>query len=124
MKAKWRTILFIVGMFLVVILLMDFSRRLEELDRLTTQLETVQAEATAVMGTQVGLATQVAYVTSEAAVEKWAYEDGKWVRDGETLVEILPAGEPATTEVPADTARSEEVPNWKLWWELFFGDQP
>ncbi|NTV38306.1 MAG: hypothetical protein HGA82_03905, partial [Anaerolineales bacterium] len=99
------------------------SRRLEELDRLTTQLETVQAEATAVMGTQVGLATQVAFVTSEAAVEKWAYEDGKWVRDGETLVEILPAGEPAATEVPTDTARSEEVPNWKLWWELFFGDQ-
>lgn len=124
MKFKWRNILFVLSMFLVVVLLMDFSRRMDELDRLTTQLESVQAQATAVMETQVGLMTQVAYATSDAAVEEWAYEDGKWVRSGESLVEIVPAGNAAPTAEPTTVTQPGKQPNWRIWWELFFGDQP
>ncbi|MEW6094324.1 MAG: hypothetical protein AB1531_10205 [Chloroflexota bacterium] len=124
MKVKWKNILFVLGMFLVVILLLDFSRRLDELDRLTTQLESVSAEATAVMRTQEALMTQVAYASSDASVEEWAYEDGKWVRTGETLVEIVPAGNVTPTAETVPTAQANEQPNWRIWWELFFGDQP
>ncbi len=124
MKVKWKNILFVLGMFLVVILLLDFSRRLDELDRLTTQLESVSAEATAVMQTQEALMTQVAYASSDASVEEWAYEDGKWVRTGETLVEIVPAGNATPTAEVVPTAQVNEQPNWRIWWELFFGDQP
>jgi hypothetical protein len=124
MKGKWRNILFILGMFLLAILLMDFSRRIDEMDRLTTQLETVAAEATTVMETQEGLITQVAYATSDAAVEEWAYLDGKWVRSGESLVEIVPLGDPAITPVTTEVPQAVERSNWSIWWELFFGDHP
>jgi uncharacterized protein (DUF2147 family) len=124
MKVKWKNILFVLGMFLVVILLLDFSRRLDELDRLTTQLESVSAEATAVMRTQEALMTQVAYASSDASVEEWAYEDGKWVRTGETLVEIVPAGNVTPTAEAVPTAQAIEQPNWRIWWELFFGHRP
>ena len=124
MKVKWKNILFVLGMFLVVILLLDFSRRLDELDRLTTQLESVSAEATAVMRTQEALMTQVAYASSDASVEEWAYEDGKWVRTGETLVEIVPAGNVTPTVEAVPTAQAIEQPNWRIWWELFFGHRP
>lgn len=123
MKVKWRNILFIAGMFLLVVLLMDFSRRMDELDRLSRQLDAMQQEATAVMETQVALMTQVAYSSSDQAVEEWAYEYGKWVRPGENLVEVVPAGEVTSTPEPA-ASQSETQPNWRVWWELFFGEKP
>jgi hypothetical protein len=107
-----------------VVLLLDLSNRMEQLERLSTQLDVVSGEATAVMETQVGLMTQVAYATSDAAVEQWAYEDGKWVRDGENLVEIVPEGEAAATPEPTVEATATKQPHWRIWWELFFGDKP
>ena len=61
MKFKWRNILIILGLFLAVVLLIDFNRRMEEWIRLTTNLDAVRAEGTAVMQTQDALVTQVAY---------------------------------------------------------------
>ena len=121
MKVKWKTVLFVMGMFLIVVLLMDFSRRLEKMDRLATELESVQAEATAVMETQVGLITQIAFATSDEAVEKWAYEDGKWIKPGEKLVEIIPAGDPIQPTEVVSTTETSILPNWRIWWDLFFG---
>lgn len=124
MKFKWRNALFILAMFLVVILLMDFSRRIDRMDRLETQLETVEAKATAVMGTQVRLITQVAYATSDAAVVEWAYVNGKWVKQGQHLVEIVPEGDPPPATETISAPGSEDTSRWRIWWELFFGDQP
>ncbi len=123
MKFKWRNVLFLAGIFLLIVLLMDFSRRLDELDRLSKQLAVVQQQATSVMNTQVALMTQVAYSSSDQAVEEWAYEEGKWVRPGETLVEIAPAANVTPTPVPL-LPTEETVPNWRIWWELFFGEKP
>jgi cell division protein FtsB len=123
MKVKWRNILFIAGMFLLVVLLMDFSRRMDELDRLSQQLDSMQQEATAVMETQVALMTQVTYSSSDQAVEQWAYEDGKWVRPGESLVQVVPVDEVTATPVPA-AFPNQTQPKWRIWWELFFGEKP
>jgi hypothetical protein len=124
MKVKWRNIAFVIGMFIVVVLLMDFSRRIEKTDRLSAQFEIVQAEATSVMETQIGLITQIAYATSDLAVEEWAYEDGKWVRPGEKLVEIIASGDAPIPTESSPTTQAGVTPKWRLWWDLFFGDQP
>ena len=122
MKVNWRTILFVLSMVLIVVLLMDFSRRIEKMDRLAAELESVQAEATSVMETQVGLITQIAFATSDSAVEEWAYEDGKWIKPGEKLVEIIPAGESAQPMEVVPDSEGIALPRWRIWWELFFGD--
>ena len=119
MKFKWRNILIVLGLILAVILLIDFNRRMEELDRLTTKLESVRAEGTSVMQTQVALVTQVAYATSDDAVEQWAYQN-KWVRVGEHPVELLPSGSVTATPEPQPVIQTESLPNWRIWWELFF----
>jgi len=120
MKAQWRNILIIVGLLLAVVLLIDFNRRMEELNRLTAKLEAVRSEGTLVMQTQVALVTQVAYATSDSAVEQWAY-DNKWVRVGEHPVELIPAGNVTPTPVLLSVTQTAEPPNWHIWWELFFG---
>ena len=120
MKFKWQNILILVGLVIAVVLLIDFNRRMEELGRLNTKLEAVRAEGTAIMLTQEALLTRVAYATSDNAVEKWAYEN-KWVRAGEHPV-VLVSGGSATEETPVPQVvnSTESLPNWRIWWELFF----
>ena len=121
MKFKWRNILIILGLFLAVVLLIDFNRRMQELDSLTAKLDSVRAEGTSVMQTQEALVTQVAYATSDQAVEQWAYQN-KWVRVGEHPVELVPAGSVTATPEPQPVMiQTENLPNWRIWWELFFG---
>src|SRR3972149_10044413 len=123
MAFKWRNVIIIVGIFLAVVLLMDFNRRMEELDRLDSQLNAVRAEATAVIQTQTALAGQVAYASSDLAVEEWAYEN-KLVRPGEHPVGVVPASNITPTPEPPLTTPEEKISNWRIWWELFFGNRP
>lgn len=109
------------GLILLVVLVVDFNRRMEELNRLTSQLDRVRAEGTAVMDTQEALVTKVAYASSTQAVEDWAYRDGRWVRDDEKPIGIIPTGNATPTSVPPPTQSAQEMPNWRIWWELFFG---
>ena len=120
MKFKWRNILIILGLFLAVVLLIDFNRRMQELDSLTAKLDSVRAEGTSVMQTQEALVTQVAYATSDQAVEQWAYQN-KWVRVGEHLVQLEPSGNVTATPVPAPVTQTQPLSNWQIWWKLFFG---
>ena len=120
MKFKWRNILILLGLILAVVLLIDFNRRMEELDNLTAKLDSVRAEGTSVMQTQEALVTQVAYATSDQAVEQWAYRN-KWVRVGEHPVQLEPSGSITPTPAPAPLTQTEAQPNWRIWWRLFFG---
>jgi hypothetical protein len=121
MKIKWRNVLIFSGLFLAVVLLIDFNRRMQELDSLVLRLNAVSAEGTSIMQTQVALVTKVAYATSDNAVEQWAYEN-KWVRTDEKPIGLVPAGGATSTPEPLSTARTENLPNWRTWWELFFGN--
>jgi hypothetical protein len=120
MKFKWRNILIVAGLFIAVVLLVDFNRRMEELNRLTSKLEAVHAEGTTIMQTQEALVTQVAYATSDDAVEQWAYQN-KWVRVGEHPMELVPAGSATATPEPTPVIQAGSPPKWRIWWELFFG---
>jgi hypothetical protein len=121
MKVKWRNILIVMGLFVAVVLLVDFNHRMEELDRLSTQLNSVRLEATAIIATQTALAGQVAFATSDVAVEQWAY-DNKMVRPGEHPVSVVPGGNTTPTPGPTGSAPGGDVPIWRIWWELFFGN--
>jgi hypothetical protein len=93
------------------------------LDRLSVQLNSVRAEATAIIQTQTALAGQVAYATSDVAVEQWAY-DNKMVRPGEHPVGVVPGVN--ITPIPGAELlpQPEQLPIWRIWWELFFGNRP
>jgi hypothetical protein len=121
MKIKWRNILVVIGLVVAVVLLVDFNHRMEELDRLSTQLNSVRTEATAIIQTQSALAGQVAFATSDVAVEQWAY-DNKMVRPGEHPVSVVPGTGTTPTPEPTVATLGGKVPIWRIWWELFFGN--
>jgi hypothetical protein len=120
-RINWKHVLTGIGLVLVVVLVIDLNQRLDTLNQQSAQLAAVRAEGTQVMKTQVALMTQVAYAGSDAAVEQWAYEDGRWVRQGESLVVPMPGGGVAPTPTPPPVTATPEPQNWQVWLELFFG---
>jgi|WetSurMetagenome_2_1015567.scaffolds.fasta_scaffold682031_2 hypothetical protein len=121
MKNKWRTVLIILGIFLAILLLIDFNDRMQKLNSLETSLNSVSAEGTSIKNTQDALITQVAYATSNNAVEQWAYEN-KWIRPGERPIALVPVGGATPTSEPVSSIKTESQTNWQIWWELFFGN--
>ena len=115
----WKYALLVIGLVVLTLLVMDFNNRMAELRRLSDRRDDVAFEATDLMNTQVFLETQIAYATSEAAVDKWAYEEGHMVREGENLVIPLeyPGFTPEVTVLP--TATPEPESNFQIWLSLF-----
>ena len=115
----WKYALIVIGLVVLTMLVMDFNNRMAEQQRLSDKREDVAVEATDLMYTQVYLETQIAYATSEAAVQDWAYEEGHMVREGENLVIPLeyPGFTPQVTVVPTTTPEPET--NLQIWLSLF-----
>ena len=115
----WKYALLVIGVIVLALLVMDFNNRMAAQRKLSDKREDVAAEATDLRQTQVYLETQLAFATSEAAVNEWAYEEGHMVREGENLVIPLeyPGFTPEVTIIP--TATPEPETNFQIWLSLF-----
>ena len=110
------------GIFILILVVIEFNTRLEELNRLNRQRDEVRVVATQAQQTQMALSTQVAYGGSTAAVEEWARTEGHYVREGDQPV--IPVGQPGSEPVIVTTPLPAPTPmqNWEIWWKLFFDD--
>ncbi len=115
----WKYALIVIGLVVLTLLVMDFNNRMAEQRRLSDKREDVVIEATQLRHTQVFLETQIAYASSDAAVQGWAYEEGHMVREGENLVIPLeyPGFTPEVTVIPTVTPEPET--NFQIWLSLF-----
>lgn len=117
-----RRVVVMTGILMLVFIVLEFNRRLEELDMLNRQHDLMQAQMTQAVQTQAALNTQVAYAGSDAAVEEWARVDGHYIQDGD--LPVVPIGQPGDPPVEASTPVPTPTPmqNWEVWYTLFFGD--
>jgi hypothetical protein len=108
------------GIFILMLMVIEFNSRLEELNRLSDQRDEMRVMATQSIQTQMALQTQVAFAGSTAAVYQWAYTEGHYMQEGDQPV--IPVGQPGSTPVIAPTPLPTPTPmqNWEVWWKLFF----
>ncbi len=118
---NFRRFAIFLGVFILILLVIEFNSRLDELNQLNGQREEVRAAATEARQTELALQTQVAYAASTEAVEKWARTEGHFVQEGDQPV--IPVGQPGSEPVVIDTPTPTPLPmqNWQEWWNLFFG---
>ncbi len=105
---------------MLILLIIRFNSRITEMRQLDLEAEKVKVEVTMLRQTQMVLQTQIAYATSDAAVEAWAYEEAKMKREGDQLV--VPLSPEKSTPLPSkvEIAIVEPVENWQVWQALFF----
>ena len=117
---SFRRVLIFAGIFVLILFIIEFNSRLEELNRLSEQRDNIRALATQAMQTQIALQTQVAYAGSADAVEEWARTEGHYMQEGDQPV--IPVGVPGSEPIIVNTPEPlpTQMQNWEIWWTLFF----
>ena len=118
-----RRVVVLLGILALVFIVLEFNRRLDELNMLNEQNQLVQSQATQAIQTQLALQTQVAYAGSNAAVEEWARTDGHYIQEGD--LPVVPLGQAGAPPIVESTPTPVPTPpaHWRVWWELFFGEK-
>ncbi|HAV78277.1 MAG TPA: hypothetical protein DCX53_13090 [Anaerolineae bacterium] len=117
-----RRMLVTIGIVILVFIVLEFNRRLEELKLLSDQTDLIRVQATQAIQTQFALQTEVAYANSTASVEEWARTDGHYIRDGD--LPVVPVGAPGAAPIEVNTPAPFPTPmqNWEVWLSLFFDE--
>ena len=119
---KDKRIIVVALVIILVFLLMDFNQRMVLLSKMRGQEKELSQEFENLQSTRSALEMQLAFSTSDIAVEKWAREEGGMVQEGDVPIVLLPPSGPIPTKTPQQSAVVDEVENWQIWQELFFGD--
>ncbi len=116
-----RRVVIFAGILVLILMVVDFNARLEELNLLRKQAGIVSTQATQAIQTAFALQTQVAYAGSDQAVQDWARSEGHYIQPGDQPV--VPVGKPGSTaiQLATPTPMPTPLPNWKIWLTLFFG---
>jgi len=110
------------GAIVLVLLVVDFNARLENLNKLEKQAELTYAEATQVFATQIALQTRVAYAGSDQIIEDEARGNDHMNQEGDHTVIVIGQGDNSLDTEPEPTPASPTPQsNWDLWIEVLFG---
>ena len=121
-EIKWQRIAAFIGIAILVLLVMDFNSRLEEMTRLSRQAESVRVRATEVMATQYNLQTAVAYANSSFSVEQWAREQAGMIQPGDVPIKPMPVpGATPSSQDLSPVVVPTQVSNWQIWMMVIFG---
>lgn len=122
LRINFRRVLVIAGIIVLILMIVDFNRRLEILNTLNKQADIRREQATQAVQTRLALETQVAFAASTEAVGEWARTEGHYIQDGDQPV--VPVGQPGSEPIISTepTPLPTPVPNWQVWWNLFFAE--
>lgn len=114
----------VIGILILLLVLFAFTQRIAEYLRLNSQLEREQARLNELVATQSFLVDEISDATSEAAVEEWARQDARWVKDGD--FPVIPLAPEGTTPQPEDgpLATPAASSSWNTWMTWLFSDSP
>ena len=110
-----------VGLTIISMLVMEFNGRTTELNQLTIEQGIVQTELAQRQQTKAALEVRIAIATSDAAVVRWAHEDGHMVLDGEIPVVPIPVGNISPTSTATPVPVVEKTNNQNSWLVLILG---
>ena len=116
---------FLVGFLaLVVVWMVIFVGRIADYNRLSQDYGQAQLTIAALTATTNALATEVVQAGSDQAVIEWAYEQRKWIREGDQRIAVVPVEGTPESALIINTPTPEPQNLFRIWWELFFHTKP
>lgn len=116
-----KRILGVAAIFLLVVLMMNLNSRLGEYFRLDSQRDEMSTQMAGLNLTHAALEMQVAYATSDEAVEDWARNEAHLALPEDKVVVVITPHNNAVTPEVVVTTTARAIENWEVWWALFFG---
>ena len=123
LQIDFRKFTIYIALVVIFFLLMGLSARFNELTKLSEQNNLMQTEVVALQITNNHIESLIGYATSEVAVEEYARDKGYMVMPGEVLIVPLSSSDVTPTPMTKPTVEATNLPNWKIWFELFFSEQ-
>ncbi len=117
-----RRLILVAVIILLVLLMMGFNNRMVRALELEEQAQAMTTRIAELEQTKVYLEAQIAFATSEKAVEQWAREDAKLIKEGDIPIIVLPPSAPTPTPTPVPLVHEEPLSNFEIWKELFLGE--
>jgi len=121
---RGKTIFLTAFLALVVVWMVVFVGRIADYRRLSEEYEDAQLTIAALTATTNALQTQVVIAGSDQAVEEWAYEQRKWIREGDQRIAPIPVEGTSESQLVIKTPTPEPQNYFRIWWELFFDTKP
>jgi cell division protein FtsB len=121
---RGRTIFLIGFLVVVVVWMVVFVGRIADYKRLSREYDDAQQTIAALTATTNALKTQVVRAGSDEAVIEWAYEQRKWIREGDQRVAVIPLEGTPESSLVLKTPTPEPENTFRIWWELFFHTKP
>ena len=118
-----RRLITVVVIVILVVLMMDFNNRMSNMIQLN-QMETIlETRLAGLQATRLVVEDDIAYATSDRALEEWAREKDRLISEGDHPIILMPPGD--YTPAPTATPKPETVvlTRLEIWKELIFGGE-
>lgn len=124
-QIKWtdRRFILVVVIVILVFLMMDFNNRMVRMLELEQQESQLSTKVAALEQTKVKVEAEIAYATSDRALEEWAREKERLINEGDYPIIIIPPSDQVITPTPVPTQEVPQLSRFQIWKELFFGEQ-
>ncbi|HOF29007.1 MAG: hypothetical protein KBA05_01180 [Anaerolineaceae bacterium] len=118
-----RRLITVLVIVVLVLLMMDFNNRMSNMIQLN-QMETIlRTKVAGLEATKMVVEDDIAYATSDRALEEWAREKDRLIEEGDHPIIIMPPSD--YTPVPTATPKPETIvlTRLEIWKELIFGGE-
>ncbi len=124
-KINWadRRLITVVVIVILVVLMMDFNNRMSNMIQLNQMENILQTKLTGLEATRLVVEDDIAYATSDRALEEWAREKDRLIAEGDHPIIIMPPSD--YTPAPTTTPKPDTVvlTRLEIWKELIFGSE-
>jgi len=124
-KINWtdHRLITVVVIVILVVLMMDFNNRMSNMIQLNQMEKILETKLAGLEATRLVVEDDIAYATSDRALEEWAREKDRLIAEGDHPIIILPPSE--YTPSPTKTPDRETIvlTRLEIWKELIFGGE-
>ena len=124
-KINWtdRRLITVVVIVILVVLMMDFNNRMSNMIQLNQMEKILETKLAGLEATRLVVEDDIAYATSDRALEEWAREKDRLIAEGDHPIIILPPSDYIPSPTPPPDRETIVLTRLEIWKELIFGGE-
>jgi cell division protein FtsB len=124
-KINWtdRRFVTVVVIVILVVLMMDFNNRMSNMIQLNQMEKILETKLAGLEATRLVVEDDIAYATSDRALEEWAREKDRLIAEGDHPIIIMPPSDYTPSSTATPEPETVILTRLEIWKELIFGSE-